>query len=81
MKEHGGVILWWGSKVPKSTIDQLHSFYLQQSTGSWDSVFLIAAGANILASVLAIAVLKPWRKQVVANSQLAPAPSAASATA
>jgi len=55
--------------------------YMQQSSGSWDTVFLIAAGANILASVLAIAVLKPWRKQVVANSQLAPAGSAASATA
>lgn len=55
--------------------------YLQQSTGNWDAVFLIAAGANILASVLAIAVLKPWRKQVVANSQLEPAGSTASATA
>ncbi|AWN39226.1 oxalate/formate MFS antiporter [Methylobacterium radiodurans] len=43
--------------------------YLQQSTGSWDGVFLAAAGANILASVLAIGVLKPWRKRVVANAQ------------
>jgi OFA family oxalate/formate antiporter-like MFS transporter len=34
--------------------------YMQQSSGSWDRVFLIAAGANILASLLAIAVLKPW---------------------
>jgi MFS transporter, OFA family, oxalate/formate antiporter len=32
-------------------------------------VFMIAAGANILASLLAIAVLKPWRKVVVANAQ------------
>ena len=37
--------------------------YMQQTSGSWDSVFLIAAGANILASLLAIAVLKPWRKR------------------
>ena len=44
--------------------------YLQQSSGSWDGVFLAAAGANILASVLAIAVLKPWRKRVVAEAQL-----------
>ncbi len=29
--------------------------YMQQSSGSWDRVFLIAAGANILASLLAIA--------------------------
>jgi OFA family oxalate/formate antiporter-like MFS transporter len=42
--------------------------YLQQGTGNWDTVFLVAAGANILASLLAIAVLKPWRKRVVANS-------------
>lgn len=40
--------------------------YLQQGTGNWNMVFLIAAGANILASVLAIAVLNPWRKKVVA---------------
>ncbi|AWN43611.1 oxalate/formate MFS antiporter [Methylobacterium durans] len=43
--------------------------YLQQSTGNWDGVFLAAAGANVLASILAIAVLKPWRKHVVANAQ------------
>ncbi len=43
--------------------------YLQQSTGNWDTVFLIAAAANILASVLAIAVLKPWRKSVVEKGQ------------
>ena len=38
---------------------------VQEATGSWDTVFLIAAGANILAAVLAIAVLKPWRARVV----------------
>ncbi|MCC8952969.1 MULTISPECIES: oxalate/formate MFS antiporter [Bradyrhizobium] len=42
--------------------------YMQQSSGHWDNVFIIAAGANILASLLAIAVLKPWRKIVVAKS-------------
>jgi MFS transporter, OFA family, oxalate/formate antiporter len=42
--------------------------YLQQATNSWDGVFLVAAGANILASLLAIAVLKPWRKRVVAQA-------------
>ena len=43
---------------------------MQQSSGSWDLVFLIAAGANILASLLALVVLKPWRKTVVAASQV-----------
>lgn len=42
--------------------------YMQQSSGNWDGVFLMAAGANILASLLAIAVLKPWRKRVVADA-------------
>jgi OFA family oxalate/formate antiporter-like MFS transporter len=45
--------------------------YMQQSSGNWDRVFLIAAGANILASLLALFVLKPWRKVVVARSQVA----------
>src|SRR5438094_3621614 len=45
--------------------------YMQQSSGTWDNVFIVAAGANILASLLAIAVLKPWRKTVVAKSQIA----------
>jgi len=26
-EEHGGVILWWGNRVPESTISQLRSFY------------------------------------------------------
>src|SRR5919201_2800002 len=40
--------------------------YMQQTSGSWDKVFWVAAGANILASLLAFFVLKPWRKQVIA---------------
>jgi OFA family oxalate/formate antiporter-like MFS transporter len=40
------------------------SNYMQQSSGGWDSVFLIAAGANIAASLLAVVVLKPWRRLV-----------------
>jgi OFA family oxalate/formate antiporter-like MFS transporter len=42
---------------------------MQQASGNWDQVFIIAAGANILASLLAIAVLKPWRRTVVANAK------------
>ncbi len=42
--------------------------HVQQTTGSWDKVFIIAACANILASLLAILVLKPWRKRVVAQA-------------
>jgi MFS transporter, OFA family, oxalate/formate antiporter len=40
---------------------------LQKASGSWDTVFLIAAGANILAAVLALFVLKPWRARVIAR--------------
>ena len=42
--------------------------YMQQSSGSWDRVFMIAAGANILASLLALVVLKPWRRSVVGKA-------------
>src|SRR5262249_5552737 len=41
--------------------------YMQQTSGSWDKGFWLAAGANILASLLAILVLKPWGKQVIAK--------------
>ena len=40
---------------------------LQKSTGSWDMVFILAAAANILAALLAIGVLKPWRRKVIAG--------------
>jgi OFA family oxalate/formate antiporter-like MFS transporter len=41
---------------------------IQKMTGSWDTVFIIAAAANILAAVLAIAVLKPWRRRMIAKA-------------
>jgi MFS transporter, OFA family, oxalate/formate antiporter len=41
---------------------------IQKMTGSWDMVFIIAAGANILAAVLAIAVLKPWRRKILSSA-------------
>jgi OFA family oxalate/formate antiporter-like MFS transporter len=41
---------------------------LQKASGTWDNVFLIAAGCNILAAVLAILVLKPWRQKIAARS-------------
>ena len=31
-------------------------------------VFLIAAAANVIAAILAIVVLKPWRRAVVARA-------------
>ncbi len=40
--------------------------YVQQWSGEWDNVFLIAADANVLA--LAIAVLKPWRGTVAGQA-------------
>jgi OFA family oxalate/formate antiporter-like MFS transporter len=44
---------------------------IQKSTGAWDMVFLIAAGANIVAALLAIAVLKPWRARLVSGTHVA----------
>ena len=34
-EEHGAVVIWWGPKVPKATVDKLQAFYNQQP----DSVF------------------------------------------
>jgi MFS family permease len=41
---------------------------LHRASGSWDLVFMIAAGANVLAAVLALAALKPWRTRVLTRS-------------
>jgi len=46
-----------------------YSNQIQKLTGSWDMVFIIAAVANILAAVLAIAVLKPWRAKMIASKK------------
>jgi OFA family oxalate/formate antiporter-like MFS transporter len=43
---------------------------LQQQTGTWDTVLIIAAGANIVAALLAIGVLKPWRAGVVRRNEM-----------
>lgn len=40
--------------------------YVQQGSGNWSLVFIIAAAANIMASLLALVVLKPWRRRVIA---------------
>jgi len=40
---------------------------IQKITGSWDTVFLVAAALNILAAVLALVLLKPWRARVIAR--------------
>jgi len=54
-----------------------YSNQLQQVTGSWDAVFIIAAAANILAAVLALTVLKPWRARVIAGQAAATSVSSA----
>jgi hypothetical protein len=38
-EEHGGVILWWGTKVPSSTVDQLRAFYDEQPDGSFGTPY------------------------------------------
>ena len=40
---------------------------IQKLTGSWDMVFIISAGANILAAMLALVALKPWRKRILSG--------------
>jgi len=43
---------------------------LQQQTGTWDTVLIIAAAANVFAALLAIGVLKPWRAGVVRRNEI-----------
>jgi hypothetical protein len=33
--EHGGVVIWWGPKVPETTISQLRTFYDESPTGTF----------------------------------------------
>jgi hypothetical protein len=38
-EEHGGVVLWWGSKVPQSTVNALQAFYAEQPDGSFGTPY------------------------------------------
>jgi hypothetical protein len=38
-EEHGGVIIWWGPKVPGATIDKLESFYAEKSDGTFGTPY------------------------------------------
>jgi OFA family oxalate/formate antiporter-like MFS transporter len=40
---------------------------LTTATGSWTAVFLVASALNIVAAVMAIAVLRPMRRRAMAN--------------
>ena len=44
--------------------------WLGVPAGSWDSVLIIAAAANILAALLALFVLKPWRRSVMQRASV-----------
>jgi hypothetical protein len=32
-EEHGGIIIWWGNKVPSQTVDALRAFYAESPNG------------------------------------------------
>lgn len=38
-EEHGGVILWWGSKVPQPTVAKLLAFYNEQPVASFGTPY------------------------------------------
>jgi hypothetical protein len=46
-EEHGGVIIWWGTKVPASTVNQLQSFYQQQPVGVFGTPLTSIAGKSL----------------------------------
>jgi len=38
-EEHGGVVYWWGTQVPKSTVTKLREIYDEESTGTFGTPF------------------------------------------
>jgi hypothetical protein len=38
-EEHGGVIYWWGPKVPASTVNKLQQLYQEESTGTFGTPY------------------------------------------
>jgi hypothetical protein len=38
-EEHGGVILWWGPKVPSTTVDKLEAFYQEDPPGMFGTPY------------------------------------------
>jgi Protein of unknown function (DUF3105) len=38
-EEHGGVVTWWGSKVPSSTVSKLQAFYAEKPDGSFGTPY------------------------------------------
>ena len=38
-EEHGAVVMWWGPKVPKATVDKLANFYDQGSDGMFGTPY------------------------------------------
>jgi MFS transporter, OFA family, oxalate/formate antiporter len=42
---------------------------LTSATGSWSAVFIVAAALNIIAAVMALAVLRPMRRRAMAQEQ------------
>jgi OFA family oxalate/formate antiporter-like MFS transporter len=50
------------------------SSVLTAATGSWNAVFLVAAGMNIAAALIAWFVLRPMRRKVIEASGAEVAP-------
>jgi hypothetical protein len=38
-EEHGAVVMWWGPKVPASTVDKLEAFYNEEPTGTFGTPY------------------------------------------
>ena len=38
-EEHGAVVMWWGPKVPKATVEELRAFYDEQSIGMFGTPY------------------------------------------
>jgi hypothetical protein len=52
-EEHGAVVIWWGTKVPSSTVDKLQAFYNEKPTGMLGTP-LTSIGGKTLGNKIAL---------------------------
>jgi hypothetical protein len=53
-EEHGGVVIWWGPKVPATTVSRLQAFYNEQPVGMMGTPLVQPIGGKTLGDKVAL---------------------------
>jgi hypothetical protein len=53
-EEHGGVVLWWGPKVPTATVNKLQAFYNEQPVGMMGTPLVQPIAGKALGNKIAL---------------------------